>query len=46
MFEQYERGQAMLNAGATKYLTKNCPPADLIDAIRECIFGREEENES
>jgi PAS domain S-box-containing protein len=46
MFEQNERGRAMLNAGATKYLTKNCPSTELIDAIRECMVEREDENES
>jgi CheY-like chemotaxis protein len=39
MFEQSEREEALLNAGAVKYLSKCGPSAELIDAIRTSIVG-------
>jgi DNA-binding NarL/FixJ family response regulator len=35
MFEEEERAQAILDAGALDYLTKSGPSSDLIAAIRE-----------
>ncbi len=39
MFEEKERAQAMLDAGAVNYLTKSGPSAELIDAIRKCMVS-------
>ena len=33
MYENHERAQAMLNAGASDYKSKGCAPSELISAI-------------
>jgi DNA-binding NarL/FixJ family response regulator len=40
MYEEGERSQAILNAGAVDYVTKSAPKAHLIAAIRECMRVR------
>lgn len=37
MFEEKDRAQAMLEAGAVAYLTKTGPSSDVINAIRNCM---------
>jgi CheY-like chemotaxis protein len=37
LYQEEERAKAMLDAGATLYLTKSGPPADLRAAIRRCM---------
>ena len=39
MFEEKERAQAMLDAGAVNYLTKSGPSNELIEAIRKCMVA-------
>ncbi len=34
IFEEVERNQAMLDAGAALYMTKNAPAEELVEAIR------------
>jgi NarL family two-component system response regulator LiaR len=40
MYEERERADAMLAAGASMYLTKTGPAQDLIAAIRSCMKSR------
>jgi DNA-binding NarL/FixJ family response regulator len=37
MYDEMERAEAMLEAGASMYLTKTRPAQDLITAIRSCM---------
>ncbi|RPJ49995.1 MAG: response regulator, partial [Methanobacteriota archaeon] len=40
LYTEDERAREMLDAGASYYMSKSCPPSDLKRAIRSCMDGK------